>query len=155
MVELFLGEVFYDFYDWFKMVIQGYGLFDYEIIDYCFIDLVKVDILVNGDKVDVFSQFVYCEKVCMCVFCYCECFVEMILWQQFKIVIQGLIGGQIIVCMMISVFCKDVIVKCYGGDISCKCKLFEKQCEGKKWMKMVGNIEILQEVFVLVFKIND
>ncbi|MEM6702277.1 MAG: translation elongation factor 4 [Acidobacteriota bacterium] len=153
--ELPLGEVLYDFYDRLKTVTQGYGSFDYEITDYRLTDLVKVDILVNGDKVDALSQLVHREKARTRALRYCERLAETIPRQQFKIAIQGSIGGQIIARTTISAFRKDVTAKCYGGDISRKRKLLEKQREGKKRMKMVGNIEIPQEAFVSVLKTND
>ena len=134
---------------------QGYGSFDYEITDYRLTDLVKVDILVNGDKVDALSQLVHREKARTRALRYCERLAETIPRQQFKIAIQGSIGGQIIARTTISAFRKDVTAKCYGGDISRKRKLLEKQREGKKRMKMVGNIEIPQEAFVSVLKTND
>ncbi len=153
--ELPLAEVLYDFYDRLKTVTQGYGSFDYEITDYRPTDLVKVDILVNGERVDALSQLVHREKSRQRALRYCERLAETIPRQQFKIAIQGSIGGQIIARTTISAFRKDVTAKCYGGDISRKRKLLEKQKEGKKRMKMVGSIEIPQEAFVSVLKTND
>ena len=153
--ELPLAEVLYDFYDRLKTVTQGYGSFDYEMIDYRPTDLVKVDILVNGEKVDALSQLVHREKARLRAMRYCERLAETIPRQQFKIAIQGSIGGQIIARTTINAFRKDVTAKCYGGDITRKRKLLEKQKEGKKRMKMVGSIEIPQEAFVSVLKTND
>ena len=153
--ELPLAEVLYDFYDRLKSVTQGYGSFDYEVIEDRETNLVKVDILVNGDKVDALSQLVHRDKARPRALRYCERLKETIPRQQFKIAIQGAIGGQIIARETISAFRKDVTAKCYGGDITRKRKLLEKQREGKKRMKMVGAIEIPQEAFVSVLRSDD
>ena len=137
--ELPLGEILFDFYDRLKTITQGYGSFDYDIIDYRETDLVKVDILVNGDKVDALSQLVHREKARMRALHYCERLADTIPRQNFKIAIQGAIGGNIIARSTINAYRKDVTAKCYGGDISRKRKLLEKQKEGKKRMKMVGS----------------
>ncbi len=150
--ELPLAEVLFDFYDRLKSLTQGYGSFDYELIDYRESDLVKVDILVNGEKVDALSQLVHREKSRPRALHYCERLAETIPRQNFKIAIQGAIGGQIIARSTINPYRKDVIAKCYGGDISRKRKLLEKQREGKKRMKMVGAVEIPQAAFLAVLK---
>jgi GTP-binding protein LepA len=150
--ELPLGEILFDFYDRLKTITQGYGSFDYELTDYRETDLVKVDILVNGDKVDALSQLVHRDKARFRALHYCERLAETIPRQNFKIAIQGAIGGNIIARSTINPFRKDVIAKCYGGDISRKRKLLEKQKEGKKRMKMVGSVEIPQEAFLAVLK---
>jgi GTP-binding protein LepA len=150
--ELPLAEILFDFYDRLKTITQGYGSFDYDITDYRESDLVKVDILVNGDKVDALSQLVHREKARQRALHYCERLAETIPRQNFKIAIQGAIGGNIIARATINAFRKDVTAKCYGGDISRKRKLLEKQKEGKKRMKMVGNVEIPQEAFLAVLK---
>jgi GTP-binding protein LepA len=150
--ELPLAEILFDFYDRLKTITQGYGSFDYDITDYRQTDLVKVDILVNGDKVDALSQLVHREKARQRALHYCERLAETIPRQNFKIAIQGAIGGNIIARATINAFRKDVTAKCYGGDISRKRKLLEKQKEGKKRMKMVGNVEIPQEAFLAVLK---
>ena len=153
--ELPLGEVMYDFYDRLKTVTQGYGSFDYEMLDYRVTDLVKVDILVNGEKVDALSQLAHRDKARQRALKYCERLAETIPRQQFKIAIQGAIGGQIIARSTITAYRKDVTAKCYGGDITRKRKLLEKQKEGKKRMKMVGQIEIPQEAFVSVLRSDE
>jgi GTP-binding protein LepA len=150
--ELPLAEVLFDFYDRLKTITQGYGSFDYEMLDYRQTDLVKVDILVNGERVDALSQLVHREKARPRALHYCEKLAETIPRQNFKIAIQGAIGGNVIARSTINPYRKDVIAKCYGGDISRKRKLLEKQKEGKKRMKMVGAVEIPQEAFVAVLK---
>jgi len=150
--ELPLAEVLFDFYDRLKTLTQGYGSFDYDLLDMRDTDLVKVDILVNGEQVDALAQLVHREKARARALHYCERLAETIPKQQFKIAIQGAIGGQIIARSTINAFRKDVTAKCYGGDITRKRKLLEKQKEGKKKMKMVGTVEIPQEAFVAVLK---
>ena len=150
--ELPLAEVLFDFYDKLKSITQGYGSFDYEMLDEREAELVKVDILVNGEPVDALSQLVHEEKARPRALTYCDKLAETIPRQQFKIAIQGAIGGKIIARTTINAFRKDVTAKCYGGDISRKRKLLEKQKEGKKRMKMVGAVEIPQSAFVAVLK---
>ncbi len=153
--ELPLGEVMFDFYDRLKTITQGYGSFDYEILDYRKSDLVKVDILVNGEQVDALSFLAHRDKARQRALQYCERLAETIPRQQFKIAIQGVIGGSIIARTTINAYRKDVTAKCYGGDISRKRKLLDKQREGKKRMKQVGNVEIPQSAFVAVLRSND
>jgi len=150
--ELPLAEVIYDFYDRLKSITQGYGSFDYEMLDYRESDLVKLDIMVNGDKVDAPSQLVHRSGARARGLAACERLKEEIPRQMFKIAIQAAIGGSIVARSNISALRKDVLAKCYGGDISRKRKLLEKQKAGKKRMKTVGNVEIPQSAFLAVLK---
>jgi len=153
--EMPLADVLFDFYDRLKSVTQGYGSFDYEMLDYRETELVKVDILVNGESVDALSQLVHVDKARPRALHYCERLADTIPRAQYKIAIQGAIGGNIIARTTINAYRKDVTAKCYGGDISRKRKLLEKQKKGKKRMKMVGNVEIPQSAFVAVLKTDD
>jgi GTP-binding protein LepA len=150
--EIPLAEVIIDFYDRLKTVTQGYGSFDYELLDYRDSDLVKLDILVNGEKLDALSMIVFRTRARDWGVRVCERLKDEIPRQMFKIAIQGAIGGQIISRSTINAFRKDVTAKCYGGDITRKRKLLEKQKAGKKRMKMVGAVEIPQSAFVAVLK---
>ena len=150
--EMPLAEVIYDFYDRFKSVTQGYGSFDYDVIDYRPSNLVLVDILVNGEKVDALSQIIHRDRARARALQACERLKEEIPRQMFKIAIQGAIGGEVIARTTISAFRKDVTAKCYGGDISRKRKLLEKQKKGKKRMKMIGSVSIPQSAFLAVLK---
>jgi GTP-binding protein LepA len=150
--ELPLAEILFDFYDRLKTITQGYGSFDYDPLDYRETDLVKVDILVNAEPVDALSQLAHRDKARQRALHYCERLAATIPRQQFKIAIQGAIGGHIIARSTVNAFRKDVTAKCYGGDISRKRKLLEKQKEGKRRMKMVGAVEIPQEAFLAVLK---
>ncbi len=153
--ELPLAEVLFDFYDRLKTVTQGYGSFDYEMLDYRETRIVKVDILVNAERVDALSQLVHEDKSRARALHYCERLANTIPKQQFKIAIQGAIGAKIIARTTINAYRKDVTAKCYGGDITRKRKLIEKQKEGKKRMKMVGSVEIPQSAFVAVLKTDE
>jgi GTP-binding protein LepA len=150
--ELPLAEVIYDFYDTLKSVTQGYGSFDYDVIDFRETDLVKTDILINGERVDALSQLVHRDRAVERARSSCERLRDEIPRQMFKIAIQGAIGGNIIARKTISPFRKDVTAKCYGGDVTRKRKLLEKQKKGKKRMKMVGQVMIPQSAFLSVLK---
>jgi len=153
--EMPLAEVVFDFYDRLKTVTQGYGSFDYELIEYRESDLVKLDILVNSEKVDALSLIVHRDRAREWGVQVCDRLKEEIPRHNFKIAIQGAIGGKIISRSTITPFRKDVTAKCYGGDISRKRKLLEKQKKGKKRMKMVGSVMIPQSAFVSVLKARD
>ena len=150
--EIPLAEVIYDFYDNLKSITQGYGSFDYDLADYRESDLVKLDILVNGEKVDALSQLVHREKARERALHACEQLKEEIPRHMFKIAIQGSIGSTIVARTNISAMRKDVTAKCYGGDITRKRKLLEKQKAGKKRMKTVGNVDIPQSAFLAVLQ---
>jgi GTP-binding protein LepA len=155
VIEMPLADVIYDFYDRLKTVTQGYGSFDYDLLDYRESDLVLLDILVNGERVDALSQIVFRGSARARGLRACERLKEEIPRQMFKTAIQGAIGGEIISRTTISPFRKDVTAKCYGGDITRKRKLLEKQKKGKKRMKMVGSVAIPQSAFVAVLKADN
>jgi len=150
-----LAEVLFDFYDRLKSISRGYASFDYDITDFKPTELVKLDILLNGKAVDALAQLVFKGNAYERARVVCERLSEEIPRQQFKIPIQGAIGSQIIARETINAMRKDVLAKCYGGDISRKRKLLEKQKEGKKRMKMVGEVELPQSAFLAVLKTKD
>ena len=150
-----LAEVIFDFYDKMKTITQGYGSFDYDLIEYRESHLTKLDILVNGERVDALSLIVHRDRAREWGVRVCDRLKEEIPRHQFKIAIQGAVGGKIISRSTLPAFRKDVTAKCYGGDITRKRKLLEKQKKGKKRMKMVGSVMIPQSAFVAVLKTDN
>jgi len=147
-----LGEVLFDFYGKLKMLTRGYGSFDYEPIEYRTTDIVKVDILVNKEPVDTLSYLVHRDKARTRALHYCEQLAKEIPRHQFKIPIQGAIGGEVIARTTIAPFRKDVTEKLYGGDVTRKKKLLEKQKKGKAKMKQFGSVNIPQKAFISVLR---
>ncbi|HPZ01021.1 MAG TPA: elongation factor 4, partial [Clostridiales bacterium] len=153
--ELPLNEIIYDFFDVLKSRTRGYGSLDYEILGYRQSDLVKLDVLLNGETIDALSWILHADNVYSRARKIAERLKEHIPRQLFEIPIQMAVGGKIIARETVKAMRKDVLAKCYGGDITRKKKLLEKQKEGKKRMRHFGSVEVPQDAFMAVLKLDN
>ena len=153
--EMPINEIIYDFFDALKARTKGYASLDYELSDYRKSDLVKVDMLLNGDQVDALSFIAHREKAYGRARRICEKLKENIPRQLFEVPIQAAIGGKVIARETVKAVRKDVLAKCYGGDITRKKKLLEKQKEGKKRMRTLGTVQVPTEAFMAVLKLDE